>query len=209
MRLFELNDISFNEKIEIIKKNCSEILTIYKSSYPNVLWRGMNLLPFKKHEIKTRNNPVFFPKNYHELLHDALLELDYKATRKNSIFTSGNYDIAASWGEPQIVFPTNGFKYTWFSAVKKQDYVISYLIDILEETLLHINKENIFNLNELNEDDRNNFLFDINQKLENLGIDDSALEIAIEEQKEVLITGKSYYVLPENDYENLLNYLNK
>ena len=108
---------SIIEKIvPIIKSKCSEFLpTIQKTGF---LYRGItvkenkNRLAFRAHSRDYRA-PTHSNAAANKLFNDAMEELGLTATRTNSVFATGAFGTAGSFGKVYIFFPCNGSHYTW------------------------------------------------------------------------------------------------
>jgi hypothetical protein len=144
-RLRFLKDKSPEEVVELLKSECSEIYNLYKSTgFKNLFFRGEKdandkYEPFKAGIYQNRI-PVQMDPKLHETFNAAMMRVGLGAHRGNSIFTSSNFIVAADWGNTCIVFPTNGFKYTWFKDMKTT--YIFHDIKIFSETVYHL--ENVF-----------------------------------------------------------------
>lgn len=132
-RIRFLKDKSPEEVIELLKTECSEIYNLYKSTgFKNFFFRGEKdandkYEPFKASIYKDRI-PVQMHLKIHEMFNAAMTRVGLVAHRGNSIFTSSNFIVAADWGNTCVIFPTNGFKYTWF-----QDMKTSYIFHDIEK----------------------------------------------------------------------------
>ena len=117
---FDTDSIAYN-----IKRDCSEILALYQEMLGRALYRGLSShLPFIESPIEQNRKPTqLSPLIQHEVDHD-LFARGFKAVRGNSIFCAGAR-IAKSWGKSTyVVFPKNGFSYTWYPKFQ-QDYAWS------------------------------------------------------------------------------------
>ena len=100
--------------LKFITTHCSDILKFYKNT-GSYLYRG----------IKGGNNSVFIgspridripldtPITTQTAIDNKLKEAGFTALRSNSIFCSSDIMEAYDYGEAYIVFPCNGFTYTW------------------------------------------------------------------------------------------------
>lgn len=117
--LFETRSLTYldhlkeDEIFDIIKKDCSRILEIYKKT-KSFLYRGekKNNTFFKSTYPKERL-PKDMPINLHNLLNNALKKSGFVATRDNSVFVTSSIDTAKFYGNVYVFFPKNGFYYTW------------------------------------------------------------------------------------------------
>jgi hypothetical protein len=107
--------------VRFIKTNCTDILQIYKDH--DFLYRGIHSVEpilFGK-EVKNRM-PVDSNEKASELLDSALSKVGFTALRSNSIFCTSDKLIASNYsndhdktnhGKVYVIFPLNGFSYTW------------------------------------------------------------------------------------------------
>ncbi len=106
-------NIKFEHVINVIKTQCSEFLPIYKKCGP--LYRGIST---KIPEIFMAATPINRkPTDTHQSDQDKFDNLLYKsgftALRRNSIFCSGDEYFARAYGNVYLIFPLNGFSFTW------------------------------------------------------------------------------------------------
>lgn len=119
MRLLELVDIDPDIKIDkAVLANCSEILHLY-STTRQVLYRGILRINSARAKSIFIGEPVEnrIPLNTSLALSIAidnkLIKAGFKALRINSIFCTGDLEQAKEFGEPYVIFPFNGFKFTY------------------------------------------------------------------------------------------------
>lgn len=120
-RMFTHLDGNSKELPDIIEKECSDILKIYRST-GKYLYRGeadakMNTV--YKAGIHPERIPVQMDPSTHTKFKKAMIATGFKAHRGNSIFTTGDVGIASTWGKTFIILPTNGFDFTWFDYNQK------------------------------------------------------------------------------------------
>lgn len=135
----------------LLKERSSKILNAYKNNQ-TLLYRGMISESKSKIDFytlgsenigdndfimgKSRDNrkPLDTSVEYNELLHDVFIKMGYKATRKNSIFTTSVKRIAKAWGILYVIFPFDDANITWVNLDKiEQDYPYYTLKKILDE----------------------------------------------------------------------------
>lgn len=98
----------------LLNKECSEIINLYRSN-KKFLYRGVS---------DSYNKPVFFLKprddrnsltdnTAQEIIDNYLKSKKFVALRSNSFFCTSDYHTASGYGESYIIFPKNGFKYTY------------------------------------------------------------------------------------------------
>lgn len=101
-----------------IKKNCSEILEIYKETN-KLLYRGFNdkmppiFIGNPRRDRWTKDTPQM----YQTAIDNKLRDEGFKALRNNSIFCTSKVTRAMQYGIVYTIFPTNGFNYTWSSSI--------------------------------------------------------------------------------------------
>lgn len=126
------DDASSAEKlVEILQSECSDIISAYSAS-GKMLFRGENNNSsiFTK-KIRPNRIPVEMKQDAHKLIHKYMLANGMEATRMNSIFCSGKYDIAESWGSTvYAVFPRNGWKASWFNGLSQSEYSFTELANM-------------------------------------------------------------------------------
>lgn len=132
-RMFTHLDGNSKELPDIIEKECSDILKIYRST-GKYLYRGekdakMNTV-FKA-GIHPERIPVQMDPSTHTKFKNAMIAAGFRAHRGNSIFTTGNTGTASEWGKTFIILPTNGFDYTWFDYDDR--YSNGYVFNDIEE----------------------------------------------------------------------------
>jgi len=124
MRLNELTNP--NKPLTImdkIKVECTQILQLYKSMPGKYFYRGTkrDVLSYKKSPPQNRH-PRDSNKKEHAQIVRAMKKLGFNAHRGNSAFVTPNFRHAAEYtergglynvGEVYIIFPINGFQYTW------------------------------------------------------------------------------------------------
>lgn len=116
----KINEVLMTDQeqiIEKIKKECSEILNIYNST-KDVLYRGDKTHSEDYFYDYPRSNrpPVNSDPTPIKFIDQTLNFLGFKALRSNSIYTISSFRHAKKFrggGEIYVIFPTNGFNYTW------------------------------------------------------------------------------------------------
>lgn len=111
-----------NKTVSFIEKNCTDILELYRN-YGKYFYRGINI-SIGFHSI-SKNSNIYFgkaPENRRPIdtpfwmqkqLDIQLNGAGFKALRSNSIFCIGNKTAAFGYGEAYMIFPVNGFDYSW------------------------------------------------------------------------------------------------
>jgi hypothetical protein len=119
MKIFEvIDENNFNSIKEFIEINCSDILKFYKET-GNMLYRGIhNFDPYLVTNVITNRKPVDTPLSIQKVTDARLKEAGFTALRSNSIFCFGDSLYCAYYGNIYLVFPFNGFSYTWSYYIK-------------------------------------------------------------------------------------------
>ena len=135
---------SYGPLIQTIKKECSEVLKIYKTT-GEVLFRGL-----KKSKS---NSPAYVGRSWADRkalnseqegqkVFDYIIEkMGISALRRNSIFTTTNFVQAEEYGNLYIIIPKNGFQFSW--AIHEGDLIIDdtrvlYKSEVLDKIMDNI-----------------------------------------------------------------------
>jgi hypothetical protein len=97
-----------------IKKNCSKILQVINETHM-LMYRGCHVenvavflgKPFA-HRRPLNTSPIV-----DNALARVLKQTGFSARRENSIFVSSDLVMTKFYGKTYVIFPLNGFKYTW------------------------------------------------------------------------------------------------
>jgi hypothetical protein len=111
--------------VDRLKDESGKYLNIYKK-IGRVLWRGVknyNALAYESHSPLNRK-PLSSPKQASDIFNNALVDLKFKATRNNSIFTTGDLWHATHYGKPFVIIPKSGADFTWGQTKNAVDLVI-------------------------------------------------------------------------------------
>lgn len=152
--------VKFVNLMQGIEKNCSQICQLYmkennkfvsnssggyNSSNRVFFYRGIKKSnedalygkPFENRKSKDSNA------NLSEIVNKKMAEAGFEARRDNSTFVSGSKNQAASYGTPYVIFPRDGFSFTYSKEIS--DLVLSedtyYLLidhDIIEPLIDYI-----------------------------------------------------------------------
>ncbi len=114
-----LEQENYSKIFSVIQKNCSTILDCYKQTNPKILYSG----------IKREKSPYFFEKSpinrqpkdvdpeIQTIVDSKLKVTGFTALRSNSIFCSSYSLQCRNYGHIYIIFPINGFGFTWSPAI--------------------------------------------------------------------------------------------
>jgi hypothetical protein len=124
----KVNDrpVKMNNLFKALAKNCKEIIKVYKELNRNEFSRGKFLYrgirssddalygkPFDARKPKDSNRDL------HELVNGTINKLGFTANRENSMFVTGDRSQASGYGNSlYIMFPIDGFTFTWSQTVK-------------------------------------------------------------------------------------------
>lgn len=192
-----------------IKSECSKIIGVYKNS-KKFLYRGeqdAQTPQIFKAWIHKDRKPVEMPIDRHNDFNKTLSSLGFDSHRGNSIFTTGSKSIAKEWGRPCVIFPTDGYKFTWFDN-DSTEYIynkIDHFYDVISEKIykLHIKsgKEGLINrLPEARKDAASSVFNEI--ILEQLEL---IIKFAFDDQNKPLPYNDFRKIASENFIENELN----
>lgn len=125
MRLCEIEsqvnfDTVWNEHIV---HECSDILDLYKNS-SHFFYRGFadqvpNIFSSVPRGDRLPKDSLLW---LSQLFDYGLVKMGFKALRSNSIFVTSSHGTAKIYGDTYIIFPVNGFDYTWTNS---RDLVLS------------------------------------------------------------------------------------
>lgn len=122
--------------------DCSESIVAMQEA-KKFLYRGLNLAEeydvFKGRSRKNREAKDTSNK-MQKAMDDLYMKAGFKALRSNSIFCSSEYNTAESYGDVYIIFPVNGFSFTW--SPKIYDFYNDMMkADIEDPSQLNISKK--------------------------------------------------------------------
>lgn len=69
--------------------------------------------------------PLDSPKCFQDLHDQILTDQNFKALRSNSLFCISDSLVAEYYGKVFIIFPINGFSYTWSEANRKDAFYLN------------------------------------------------------------------------------------
>lgn len=143
----------------VIEKECSQALAVMKSTR-RLLYRGTYKTAGEVYVGKPFMNrtPTDSSVEEQDRFDHKLALAGFKALRGNSIFTTSNPHQAIDYGNLQIIFPKNGFHFTWSS--EHDDIVLDELDEDIDNTFL----EELGNALETMEDCIQDYLNDLQDK---------------------------------------------
>lgn len=168
--------------MNLLKTNCKEIISIYQKT-GKFLWRGIRGVDdMVRINIWKDRQPLQLKKEIHDATNNALTELGLIAHRGNSIFVSPDVGVAGTWGSRYVIFPRDGFKYTWFENVPANNYVFNEISGLNVRYKYAVEDNPDLSLEDF-----------YKEEISKLGPTDNNISQAISEGKEVLIAGDWYY----------------
>jgi hypothetical protein len=117
MKINEVINNDLDNILDTISQECSDFL---EEGGWQLLFRG----------IKNANSPTLLSQSregrrakdsswqWQEAIDTKLKEAGYSALRSNSIFVSGNQQVAQAYGDLYCIFPIDGFQYTWSGEIR-------------------------------------------------------------------------------------------
>jgi hypothetical protein len=131
--------------LETIKTECSQIVDAYKITN-RFLYRGVKSnseafkgKPFNERRAKDSD------KKLSAALNQAFADAGIEARRDNSIFTSSSIGQASGYGNTYVIFPVNGFSFSYSKKIKDFVFDISgfrdYFLSDLKNEIDQLHKE--------------------------------------------------------------------
>ncbi len=112
-----------------IKKHCSEFLAVYQNS--GALYHGFKKTKPLSDTFITNSRENRTPKDsaveYQKLIDEKLKQAGFNALRGNSIFCTHDPFTALKFGKVYLIFPLNGFDFTWSRSYDlTAEYALTY-----------------------------------------------------------------------------------
>lgn len=118
--------VKMNNLFQALSKHCKDIIKVYKELNKNTfttqrfIYRGIRAnddalygKPFEARKPKDSNTEL------HDMVNDAIKHYGFEANRENAMFVTGDRSQASGYGYSlYIMFPVDGFKFTWSQTVK-------------------------------------------------------------------------------------------
>jgi hypothetical protein len=122
----------------LIMPNCTDILDVYKDTN-QYLYRGMKLNPdFFRAMSRADREPRDSGKYMSDMFNKLLAANGMTALRNNSIFATSDMKHSEAFGQPYIIFPINGFDFTY---TNQSDIVLdSWAKLIPDEIMFYLNR---------------------------------------------------------------------
>lgn len=107
------NEIEQQKIIDILEKECSEIIRIYRKS-KRFFYRGIRSnFVFLKKQYPRKRKPMNIDNLISQLVDSALDDIGMNAKRENSVFVTSSQSQALSYGNLYLFFPKNNFSFTY------------------------------------------------------------------------------------------------
>ncbi len=174
-----------NSEMGFVLDECSQIISEYRKA-EGLLYRGLRRKELVI-ELPIRHNrrPMEMEPHFAKMLEAAYETFGITAHRQNSIFTTPMIEVTQTWGDTYIVFPKNGYKFSYFTEIQQGQYAFDLLRQACSEALRGPKGEKITDTME-----QAATIYGI---MEELGITETNMTFAIKRGCEVLIHGSSYY----------------
>lgn len=118
--------VKMNNLFTALSKHCKEIIKVYKELNKNTfntqrfIYRGIRSnddalygKPFEARKPKDSNTEL------HDMVNNAIKHYGFEANRENAMFVTGDRSQASGYGYSlYVMFPVDGFKFTWSKTVK-------------------------------------------------------------------------------------------
>lgn len=187
----------FEECWEAIEKECSDIVSFYRE-HKKVFYRGTRRGElFFKGVPREDRKPLDTPQVVHDALEGWLKEHGFAARRSNSLFITSDVSVTHHYGQPFVIFPKNGFQYTWFEKSR----------DLFDELNLFMKTELRQMDNIKNDHVAVKFPPHVNEFMERVQPRNDSLVTPLMRQLEVMITGTEYCAVKKTGLGNVLDIL--
>lgn len=117
--------------LQVVKENCSEAITAMKQTnkylYRGIKYHGTQTSIAFHGRSRENRRPLSTAKDFDETLNNGLRNSGMVALRSNSIFCTSSIQSASSYGKLYLIFPINGFQYTWNT--KYEDFFTDYIYE--------------------------------------------------------------------------------
>lgn len=116
MKMRELFESDDEDMIAAIKRDCKPFLKECRDNMVlNLMMRGMKGKGDEifKQSVRQDRKPLSMPGDKHKAFDDWSLEKFGFRARSQSVFVTGSYDDARSYGHPYAIFPIGDFEFIW------------------------------------------------------------------------------------------------
>lgn len=159
--------VKMDNLFKALAKHCKEIIKVYKELNRNnfdrqkFLFRGIKSSddavygkPFDARKPKDSNRDL------HDLVNGTINNLGFEANRENAMFVSGDRGQASNYGSLYIMFPMDGFKFTWSKTVKDLVLDSSKKLEMMDKEVVRQLRELIRKAKAESEDPSNFIIYD-------------------------------------------------
>jgi transcription antitermination factor NusG len=159
--------VKMDNLFKALAKHCKEIIKVYKELNENnfdrerFLFRGIKSSddavygkPFEAREPKDSDRAL------HDLVNGTINNLGFEANRENAMFASGDRVQASNYGSLYIMFPMDGFKFTWSKTVKDLVLGRSTKLEMLDKEVVRQLRELVKKAKAESEDPSNFPIYD-------------------------------------------------
>ena len=186
-----------NDHVPLLEEHCSEIIREIVAA-KKLLYRGeQDKYSTMVRTIWTNRKSLYMPDDFAYIIEEAYTKLGISANRQNSIFTTPSTQVANAWGQAYIVFPVNGYKFSYFTEVTQGEYAFDALHALLDTLFGYkldtLPKDKFKTNSEVRQLFNDEFVKKVVKQLKGLGITDTDLQYAMNHDCEVLFTGTEYY----------------
>ncbi len=185
-------NLVFEKSWELVQKNCSDVLSVYFRN-KKLLYRGVS----REKEIpniflsqnRTDRRVVLGSNLYTGKVCDLYLKTaGFTALRGSSTFCNSELRRTVGWGETYIIFPLNGFKFTYsleFTGCSASSYIYPAVVDKRSlEDYFSPNSNGIFPLSNKTLKDEANKFVKVNKFYK------TNLNVALNKQRDIWFQGK-------------------
>lgn len=162
--------VKMDNMFKALAKHCKDIIKVYKELNRNnfdrerFLFRGIKSSddavfgkPFEARKPKDSNREL------HDLVNGTISNLGLDANRENAMFVSGDRSQASNYGSLYIMFPKDGFKFTWSKTVKDLVLDSSKKLEMLDKAVVRRLKELLKKAKAESEDPSNFYIYDADE----------------------------------------------
>jgi hypothetical protein len=207
----DLSHEDFNTVMERIKIECSEAYNIYSTkSFADagaVLMRGVKVkdgivnkafnlfkpksdLDIYMGKPREDRKPMSLQSGVQKAIDIVFQQKGFTALRSNSIFCTSKYAQARLYGRVYVIYPKNGFSFTWSPAVS--DLYSSIAFKIRERSLEFKSKPKVLE----------QF---ISEYIESKNYKNTDFEAALQSRNEVMVSGEFYAIDLNLHMQNLID----
>jgi hypothetical protein len=199
MRYNEINEVEITDPdhmdINILNKiieECSDIVSIMRQT-KKFLYRGVDGKPsvFKSRPREARRPRDNAPELHHAI-NAWLREHGFYAVRANSLFVTSLFGMTDQYGKPYVIFPVNGFKYTWFQKGAGD---------------LFIDMQNMYGSSATQLKPGDDPVEMVDKLMKKVHPTDQNIVVAMRKNNEIMLAGMEYYAIDYLKYKKLLRHV--